>query len=114
MLHLPALAPLFAQAPSAPSGPAWWEQLLPIALLVVIFVVFIYLPQRRQQKEHEELVSSLKKDDKVVTSNGMHGRIAEVGAETVVIDFGGKTRITVDKGAVTRREGDDKAAEAAK
>lgn len=102
---------LFAQA--APSGPSFVEGLLPFVALAAIFYFLIYRPQSQKQKAHETMVQALKRDDKVVLGNGLHGRIAEVSEDTIVLDVGGKTKLTFDKTAVARFQG-DKSAEAAK
>jgi preprotein translocase subunit YajC len=42
----------------------------------------------------------LKKGDKVLTIGGIHGKIAEVKENTVVLEVGNQVKITVEKSAV--------------
>jgi preprotein translocase subunit YajC len=100
-------------APAA-AAPTMIESFLPFAVILAIFYFLIGRPQAQKQKAQESMVAALKKDDKVVTSSGLHGRIAEVGTDTVVIEVAGKTRLTFDKSAVARKVGEEASAEAAK
>ena len=63
--------------------------LLPIGLFVVLYFFFI-LPQKRRMKKEKQFRSEIKKGAKVVTTSGIHGRIAEINDSnnTVVIETG--------------------------
>ncbi len=63
------------------------------ALLVMYF--FMILPQRRKAKKEKQFRAEIKKGTKVVTTSGIHGKIAEINDtnNTVVIETGaGKIR----------------------
>lgn len=79
-------------------------------LLGAVAWFFLLRPQQQERAAHEELLKTLSKDDRVVTASGVHGRVVEVGADTVVLEVGDKTRITFDKTAVARKQGEPKAA----
>lgn len=87
------------------AGPSFIEGLLPFIVLAAIFYFLIYRPQANRQKEHDKMVAGLKKDDRVVMNSGLHGRITEVGDDTLVLDAGSKTRLTFDKTAVGHLQG---------
>jgi preprotein translocase subunit YajC len=72
----------------------------PLLLIVIVFYFFMIRPQVKKQKDQKKFVEELKKGDKVVTTSGQHGRIAEVADTTVLIEgeSGHKTRF--DKSAV--------------
>jgi preprotein translocase subunit YajC len=107
----PVLAMVLAQA--APSGPSFIEGLLPFAVLAAIFYFLIYRPQAQKQKAHEALVQALQKDDRVVLSSGLYGRIVEVGSNTIVLEASGKVRLTFEKASVARKQ-DESAGKASK
>lgn len=69
-----------AQAPAPGGG---MGQLVPIILVFVVFYFILIRPQQKKQKEHQSMVEGLKKNDRVVTAGGLHGRILEL-TETVV------------------------------
>ena len=83
------------------SGPV---DLFPLLLIFGVFYFFVLRPQLKERQEHDKLVASLAKDDVVVTASGIHGRIANVEADTVLLEIGERTRITIDKSTVARRK----------
>jgi preprotein translocase subunit YajC len=58
-------------------------------------------PQKKRQQEQQRLVSSLKTGDKVVTTAGIHGLIANVKETTVMLKVADNVKIEVEKSAVT-------------
>ncbi len=78
--------------------------IFPLLMLGTLYLLFIK-PQADEKAKHDELIAKLAKDDWIVTSSGIHGRIVEVGEEVVVLDIGDRTRITLDKSAVARKQG---------
>jgi preprotein translocase subunit YajC len=78
--------------------------LLPLLLIFGVFYFLVLRPQVRERQEHEKLVSSLAKDDEVVTASGLHGRIVGVEADTVVLEIADRTRVVIDKTTVARRK----------
>lgn len=79
--------------------------LLFMGLLAAVAYFLILRPQAQERAAHEDFLNKLAKDDHVVTSSGMHGRVVEVSDELVVLEAG-KVRITFDKQAVARRQGE--------
>lgn len=80
--------------------------IFPVLMLLTLYLLFIK-PQADEKAKHEDLLQKLAKDDWIVTGSGMHGRIVEVGDDIVVLDIGDKTRITLDKTAVARKQASD-------
>ena len=74
---------------------------IPMILIIVVFYFFMIRPQVKKQKEQKLYVNELKKGDKVVTTSGMHGRIAEVADATFLIETEGGGKIRYDKSAVS-------------
>ena len=69
-----------------------------------MFFLFVLLPQMREKREHDALVASIAKGDRVVTASGLHGVVSSVGTDTVELEVAERTRITVDKVTVARRQ----------
>ena len=55
-------------------------------LIFVVMVVFMILPQQRRMKKEKAFENSMKVGDKVITKSGIHGRIAEIGETTIVLE----------------------------
>ena len=67
----------------------------------VIFYFLIIRPQNKRQKELQSLVSTLKTGDKVVTSSGIHGIIANVKEGSVLsLKIADNVKIEIDKSAI--------------
>ena len=61
------------------------------ALYAAIIVGFYFLtirPQRKRDKKMKELHATLKVGDNVLTTGGMYGRIADVGQDCFIVEFG--------------------------
>jgi preprotein translocase subunit YajC len=81
-----------------PSGPM---SFIPFLCIGVIFYFLIIRPQTKRQKELQALVSALKTGDKVVTSGGIHGIIANVKeGNTLILKIADNVKIEVDKNAI--------------
>ncbi len=71
-----------------------------IAILGV-FYFFMIRPQQKKQKKSKEFRSSLAKGQQIVTIGGVHGRIAELQENTVIIDVEKGAKIKIDKAAIS-------------
>ena len=89
-----------AAAPAASSSP-FNNQVIPFACIGLIFYFLIIRPQSKRQKELQSLVSTLKTGDKVVTSSGIHGIIANVKeGSTLSLKIADNVKIEIDKSAI--------------
>ncbi|MBS1533294.1 MAG: preprotein translocase subunit YajC [Bacteroidetes bacterium] len=89
---------LAAAAPDAGGG---FGVFLPMILIIVVFYFFMIRPQVKKQKDQKKYVQELKKGDKVVTTAGIHGRIADVSDATFLIETEGGGKIRFDKSAIS-------------
>ena len=76
-MNILTIVPLQAAAgqSAAGGGLSFW---IMIILLFLVMWLFMIRPQRKQQKELEKFRSELKKGDKVVTTGGIYGTVAEI------------------------------------
>ena len=90
--------------------------ILPVGLFALFYITII-APERRRKAEEAKLISSLKKNDRVVTVGGIHGTVVatspETGVVTVRIDENSNTRIKVNRTAIANILGDGKDTKAA-
>jgi preprotein translocase subunit YajC len=76
-----------------------------IFMIVAIFAVMYFLmirPQQRQKKQQQDLLSRLSKGDKVVTVGGIHGTIAGVKDNTVIVKIADNVKVEVNRSAVSQ------------
>ena len=71
--------------------------LLPLILIFVVFYFLLILPQQRKQRQHRKLIEALKKDDRVVTSSGIHGTVANVKDRTIVLVIADGVKVEIEK-----------------
>jgi preprotein translocase subunit YajC len=76
--------------------------LVPFVLIFVIFYFLLILPQQKRQKKLKSMLESLKKGDKVVTSSGIWGTVANLGKETVTLQIADNTKIKIQRDHVAR------------
>ncbi len=87
-------------APGAPAQPPVLFQFLPLIIIAVLFYFLLIRPQQKKQKEHQQLVAAIKTGDKVVTSSGIHGIVANVKEATILLKVADNVKIEMDKAAV--------------
>jgi preprotein translocase subunit YajC len=87
----------------------------PIIAVVVVGYLLLFLPQQKERKRRLEMLSSLKKNDRVVTTSGMIGTVANVSQDgkEITLKFGEATRIPFLRSAIDTVLRDSAEAEAA-
>lgn len=70
---------------------------VPLALLFAVFYFLIIRPQTKKAAEHSRMVASLKRNDEVVTSGGLVGRIIDVGDKLVTLEVAPNVRVRVER-----------------
>jgi preprotein translocase subunit YajC len=76
------------------------QTLIMMLLLIVVFWFFFIRPQMKKTKELNKFRQNLSKGQKIITIGGIHGKIVEVGDNTVVIEIEGQNRIKIEKSAI--------------
>ncbi len=61
-------------------------QFAPIILMFVVVYFLMLRPQQKRQKLEKEFEANLKVGDKIITKSGIHGRIAELANDSLVIE----------------------------
>ncbi len=92
----------YAQAKTGTTGGDPFGFLLPLVLIFVVFWFFLIRPQQRRQKEHKALIGNLKRNDKVLTSGGIIGKVTKVseGQPEVEIEIAKEVKVKVDRNMI--------------
>jgi len=90
---------------ATPDGGSPWLQLVPFVLVLGIFYFIILLPMRRKQQKVQEFLDSLKVNDRVITTGGIHGQITRLDNQTVQLQVADKVRIEVSRSAIGGYQG---------
>ncbi|MCK5730648.1 MAG: preprotein translocase subunit YajC [Draconibacterium sp.] len=75
---------------------------LPLLLIVVVFYFFMIRPQMKRQKETRKFREGLAKNDKVVTTGGIYGKITEIKETTIILEIAKDVQIKVDKNGIVK------------
>jgi preprotein translocase subunit YajC len=108
-------APAAAPAPPFGIGAILNNPLFPLVGLFVLFYFIFIVPERRRKADEAKMMTSLKKNDRIVTIGGIHGTVVAAPSDsdvvTIKIDEGGNTRVKLNRSAISRvvTEGDAKA-----
>jgi preprotein translocase subunit YajC len=102
---------LLADGPAAPPEPLQLiVNYLPMILIVLVAWMMLYRPERERMRRHEELLAQLKKNDRVVTSSGIYGTVANVDREAdrvaLRVDDAGTVKINVTLSSIAKVLGD--------
>lgn len=81
-------------------GAALQSLIIPVGFLVV-FYFFIVRPQKKKEQEINSMRTSLEVGDKIITIGGIHGKIAVIKEDMIIVEVGSsKTRLELAKWAV--------------
>ena len=105
---------LLAEA-AAPTPPGPLELLvtyLPMAMIVLVAWLLLYRPERERMRRQQDLLAGLKKNDRVITTSGIYGTVANVDRDTdrvsLRVDDAGNVKIAVTLSSIARVLGDGK------
>lgn len=82
-------------------GGSDFTSFLPIIGMVAIFYFFFIRPQQKKAKDTKKYLEEIKKNDRVVTVGGIHGKVIELSDTTVLIDVDRGTKLLVEKSSIS-------------
>jgi preprotein translocase subunit YajC len=104
MLPVPEPLLLSLDAPAAAASGGGFLSSLPLLIaMVAVFYFLVLRPQQKEAAEHQKLVAGLQKGDRGVTTGGVHGKVVEARADTLVLEISDKAQMTVDRDVVKRK-----------
>lgn len=90
------LSAIFLQA-----GDQGITTMLMLGGMILVFYFFMIRPQMRRQKQEKKYQEELKRGDWVVTSSGIHGKVFELNADTVVLETGAG-KVKFERSAISK------------
>ena len=77
---------------------------LVMGVIFLIFYVIVMRPQQRRQREHEAALKAVGKGDRVITTGGLHGRVAEAADDVLTLEIarvkGERVRVEVQRARI--------------
>ena len=86
---------------AAEGGAGGFSSFIPLILMFAIFYFLLIRPQQKKSKQHREMISDLKKDDRIITSGGLHARITGMDENTLTVELAHKVRVKLQRGNVS-------------
>ncbi|MGH7786851.1 MAG: preprotein translocase subunit YajC [Candidatus Binatia bacterium] len=86
----------WAQA-GAGGAPPTLISFLPLALVFVVFYFLLIRPQQQKAKEHRVLLANLKKNDEVITSGGLYGRVLAMADDVITLEIAPNVKVRVSR-----------------
>jgi len=77
-----------ADAPAGLGGLSTFGMLAVWVVIIGVFYFFTIRPQSKRDKKLKEMQSSIKTGDNVLTTSGFFGKVADVGEDCFVVEFG--------------------------
>lgn len=76
--------------------------LIPFGLMFAIMYFLMIRPQRKKEKDRKEMISRVRKNDRVITSSGIHGKVVSVKDNSLIItiDEAKDVKIKIDRNAI--------------
>jgi preprotein translocase subunit YajC len=91
---------LLQAATSTPN--AGLMNILFIGAMFLIMWLFMIRPQAKKQREQNNFMKSLAKNDEVVTTSGILGRISKIEENIITLEVGSKVYIRVVRSAISK------------
>ena len=74
--------------------------IMQLVLMIAVFYFLLIRPQQQRAKKEKAFENGLKVGDGIITKSGIHGKIAELTADTIVVEtMAGK--IKMEKSAIS-------------
>ncbi|ESQ76374.1 preprotein translocase subunit YajC [Asticcacaulis sp. AC402] len=96
--------PAFAQAAgaAAPSGTDSLLSMLPMLIgFIAIMYFFMIRPQQQRAKQHKAMITALKRNDTVILSSGLIGKVTRVEDAEIMIEIATGVNVRVVKAMIT-------------
>lgn len=75
-------------------------QAMPIAAMFAVIYFLLIRPSKAQRDQQAQLLAALKKDDDVMTSGGILGRIYALDDKVVTLEVADKVRMRVQRSCI--------------
>ncbi len=76
------------------------QTVVPLAAIFAVFYFLLIRPQTKKAQEHSKILSELKRNDEVVTTGGIVGKITELGDKIVTVEIAANVRIRVERAQI--------------
>lgn len=87
----------WAQADGVAGAAPTLVNFLPLGLVFLVFYVLLIRPQQQKAKEHRLVLANLKKNDQIITTGGLYGRIMTLGDDVVTVEIAPNVKVQISR-----------------
>jgi preprotein translocase subunit YajC len=87
----------YAQTGPGAGGLGSLVSFAPLILVFIIFYILLIRPQQKKAKAHQQMLGQLKKNDEVMTSGGIYGKVVALADMVVTLEVAPNVRIRVHR-----------------
>ena len=81
-------------------GGMGWLGMAPLIFIFAIFYFVLLRPEQRRRRDQEKLISGIRRNDLVVLSCGLHGRVVTLNDKLVTVEVAPKVQMQFDRTAI--------------
>lgn len=89
-----------AAAGGQQAAPFFANPMFMLLIMAGILYFFIWMPQRKERKKRQEQLKALKKGDKIITSGGIHGIVANAAGDPIKLKIADNVKIDISRSAI--------------
>jgi preprotein translocase subunit YajC len=92
-------------APAAPDAQSALMNYLPFILIFAVFYFLVIRPQQKKLADQDKMTKALQRGDRVVTSCGIHGKVAKIDEEgQLMLEIAEGVQIKIDRDNIAALE----------
>jgi preprotein translocase subunit YajC len=93
----------YAQAAASNAGAGQqviFTTVIPLVFLFGIFYFLLIRPQAKKASDLQKMLAALKRNDEVITTGGLIGKVVELGDRVVVLEIAQNVRVRVERSQI--------------
>lgn len=100
-MYMPLSILLLMGPASAGEGGSPLPSLIVMGLIFLIMYFFMIRPQAKKAKEQKAFLDELKKGDRVVTVGGIHGKVASIDGNSLMLEIDTNVKVKIEKAGIS-------------
>ena len=92
----------FAQTGPGGGGLGGMVSFAPLILVFVVFYFLLIRPQQKKAKQHQQMLGQIKKNDEVMTSGGIYGKVVNLADAVITLEVAPNVRIRVHRPQISQ------------
>lgn len=86
----------------AGGGPSTFISMLPLVLIFAVFYFLLIRPQQRKARDHRNMLAQLKRNDEVMTSGGVLGKVQALTDTEVTLEVAPNVKLRVGRSYIAQ------------